>query len=92
MPTNARFPLRIGCETAEAVSGRLTFNRDSSYAWEVLRQGGGTGGVAGTYVEVQPGILAIIGGRDTVRISGDTLRVALNRMCQRDVILAVAEG
>ena len=93
LPANALFPLRSGCEAAVASSGRLTLNVDGTYTWEVFRQNGGPGGgVAGTYVELQPGALAIFGNSDTARVSGDTLRVTLHRLCQFDNIVTVAEG
>ena len=92
LPAESLFPLRSGCEAAVASSGRLTLNVDGTYTWEVFRQNGGPGGgVAGTYVELQPGALAIF-GNDTARVSGDTLRVTLHRLCQFDNIVTVAEG
>lgn len=91
LPTNALFPVRIGCEAGLASSGRLLVNVDGTYTWEVLRQNGGSAGVFGSYVERQPGVLAIFGQADTAHVVGDTLRVTLHRLCQPDEIVAVAE-
>lgn len=92
LPADALFPLRVGCEMGVASSGRLTLKVDGLYTWEVFRQNVVAGGVLGSYVELQPGVLAVFGQSDTARVVGDTLRVTLHRLCQPDNIVAVAES